>query len=155
MTLDEQKFKTDRVIHLRQRLQRMEGGVTEDSAYQFTSLLGELVKLEKELAEENYRKECNKQRRAYFFLIGMLVAVVVVSIISVVLHAFAPQWARLTDWVLAAANVFYATVGATGAINQFKRGPRWRKIAWLNVGIFVWGMFFAVWTLSDGGVVEL
>ncbi|KTS84459.1 hypothetical protein NS115_03780 [Paenibacillus jamilae] len=148
MTSDEKNFKTERVLHLRERLQHMEGKVTEDSAYHCTALLGELVKLEKELAEEAFRAERNKHRRALTFLWGMLIAVTAISIINIALPVIAPQWAKATEWVLAAAYVFYATVSATGAINQFKRGRKWRTLAWMNVGIFVWAMFFAVQALN-------
>lgn len=148
MTSSEQRFKQERVQNLRQRLGFTKEDVSpEKYTYQHAELLQELIELEKELAEEHARSAMQKHRRTMAFFIGMFGAVVVVSVLSLVFRIYAPQYVRIMDWLMVAAQVFYATIGATNAIKQFKKGPYWRKLAWMNTGLFVWAMVFAVWTL--------
>jgi hypothetical protein len=56
---------------------------------------------------------------------------------------------HLLDWFIASINVLYATIGGTYAGKQYKRGPRWRKLAIMNTVLFFAGMSAAVWALLD------
>ncbi|MFS0841231.1 hypothetical protein [Paenibacillus sp. 1P03SA] len=148
MTVDERKWKVERALHLRQRVELAKEHQDEASAYHFTTLLRELLEIERELKEDSARERRVRHQRRMMLLYGLLCSVVAVILMRVISVIYFPEYVKVTGWLLTAINVFFATYGAKGAHRNFRRGRNWRNLAWMNVGLFVLGLAFAVTTLS-------
>lgn len=134
MTKSERAFKVERLAHIRSRLRNQTWDVNASSGHMNNELLREAMTLEEELRTSEITNKIFYTRLKLALIFSMIFAIIFCMTISLVTST------STVSWILAAASIFFITYGVSNASSFFKRGQRWQGIAWVSVGLAIFGL---------------